>query len=115
MSLSRMVVAMLMIMLMSSAGWATTWSVDQADAGCSDGSCTPCCTIQGAVYKSSGNDVISVMPGNYPENIDFRDMLSVGNITLERRRDRIRSSFPLHPVIPCGTATGISTPSSSMG
>ncbi len=61
---------------------ATMWSVDPSGS-CSDSSCTPCCTIQGAVLKSSGGDVISVAPGTYPENVDLSDMASVGNITLE--------------------------------
>lgn len=62
---------------------ATTWSVDQGDPGCSDGPCAPCCTIQAAVEHSSGTDIVSVATGTYPEQVDIRDMQSIGDIVLE--------------------------------
>jgi len=70
-----------MILLATGTTSAITWNV--AQTGCSDATCTPCCTIQGAVGHSIGNDVISVAPGTYVEQVDFRGMLSVGDITLE--------------------------------
>lgn len=73
------------MVVLSTVSWvgAATLNVDQNDAGCSDGACDPCCTIQGAVYQSVDDDVISVAPGTYPEQIDFRDMWTIGDITLE--------------------------------
>ncbi|HSN53567.1 MAG TPA: right-handed parallel beta-helix repeat-containing protein [Candidatus Sulfomarinibacteraceae bacterium] len=61
---------------------SNTWNVDQA-ASCSDSTCAPCCTIQAAIERSSDGDTISVAPGTYTESLDLRDMLSVGDITLE--------------------------------
>ena len=81
MRLSRTLFFGVLIVVVPAVSWATTWNV--AQTGCDDSSCAPCCTIQAAVEKSSGGDVISVAPGTYPENVDFRDMLSVGDITLE--------------------------------
>lgn len=81
MSLSRPLVVTAIVFLLPCAALATTWNV--AQTGCNDTSCAPCCTIQGAVYKSVGGDTISVAPGTYPEIVDFRFMLSVGDITLE--------------------------------
>ncbi|MEX1311938.1 MAG: right-handed parallel beta-helix repeat-containing protein [Candidatus Sulfomarinibacteraceae bacterium] len=71
----------MLIAVAPTVSWAATWNV--AQTGCNDTSCTPCCTIQAAVEHSVGGDVISVAPGTYPENIDFRNMASVGNISLE--------------------------------
>ena len=81
MSLIRLAVVFSIILVPSGATWATTWSV--APTGCSDTTCTPCCTIQGAVGHAVGNDVISVAAGTYVEQVDFRGMATVGNITLE--------------------------------
>jgi parallel beta-helix repeat protein len=81
MSLNRWFVWSVVFMMAPAVGRTATWDVGQT--GCSDASCTPCCTIQAAVEKSSGGDVISVAPGTYPENVDFRYMASVGDITLE--------------------------------
>jgi len=80
MSLSRVFIGGLITFLATGAASATTWNVDQT--GCSDTTCTPCCTIQGAVGHSIGNDVISVAPGTYIEQVDFRGMATVGDITL---------------------------------
>lgn len=82
MRLDRGFLVVWLSVLVTGTAQGTTWSVDQA-AACSDSTCAPCCTIQGAVFKASDDDTISVAPGTYPENIDFRDMLSVGTITLE--------------------------------
>jgi hypothetical protein len=81
MRLSRTLSIGVLFFAVPSVSWATTWNV--AQAACDDTSCTPCCTIQGAVEHSVGGDVISVAPGTYPENVDFQDMSSVGQITLE--------------------------------
>ncbi len=81
MSLIRLIVVFSIILVPSGAAWATTWNV--APTGCSDTTCTPCCTIQGAVGHAVGNDVISVAAGTYAEQVDFRGMATVGNITLE--------------------------------
>ncbi len=82
MSLIRLLFCGSIILLQAGAVSAVTWNVEQI-GGCSDSSCNPCCTIQGAVAKSVGGDVISVLPGTYPEQVDFRGMQSVGDITLE--------------------------------
>jgi len=81
MDLNRTVVLGLVILVAPTPSLATIWNV--AQTGCDDTICAPCCTIQGAVVKSSGGDVISVASGTYPENVDFRNMSSVGDIRLE--------------------------------
>ena len=80
MSLNRAVVG-LFILVASGSVTAATWNV--AQTACNDATCVPCCTIQGAVGHSVGNDVIRVAPGTYPEQVDFRGMSVVGDITLE--------------------------------
>ena len=80
MSLSRALAPGLIILLAAGTTSATTWNVVQT--GCDDSTCTPCCTIQGAVGHSIGNDIISVAPGTYVEQVDFRGMATVGDITL---------------------------------
>ena len=81
MSLSRTLASGLIILLAAGTISATTWNV--AQTGCDDSTCLPCCTIQGAVGHSIGNDIISVAPGTYVEQVDFRGMLTVGDITLK--------------------------------
>lgn len=83
MALRRAVSWLVLVVFATGTGWAATRNVVAPPASCSDSTCAPCCTIQGAVVLSSGGDVIIVAPGSYPENIDFRAMASVGNITLE--------------------------------
>lgn len=91
MSLTRILLGGLIILVGSGIGWAATVPVDeahtllvnQAHPSCSDSTCSPCCTIQGAVYFAFPDDVISVEPGTYAEQVDFRDMALVGDITLE--------------------------------
>lgn len=75
----------LLLVLTIGTGWAATRYVDPSGASgvCNDSTCLPCCTIQAAVTKSSGGDVISVADGTYAENVDFSAMLSAGSITLE--------------------------------
>lgn len=68
-------------LLVSTVLHGATWNV--AQTGCSDTTCAPCCTIQAAVERSSGGDVISVAPGTYPEQVDIRDMAVVGDITIQ--------------------------------
>jgi parallel beta-helix repeat protein len=85
MRLDQVFTNVLVIALAAGAASASTWNVDSANPSCNDGSCTPCCTIQGAVYQSSGGDVISVSPGTYAEQVDFRDMWSIGDITLQAK------------------------------
>ena len=82
MTFRRSIVWVLLGALAAGAGQAATWNVDNTVA-CNDSTCAPCCTIQGAVGKSSGGDIISVADGSYPENIDFRGMSSIGDITLQ--------------------------------
>ncbi len=91
MSLIRILFGSLIILMGSSIGWAATVPVDeahtllvnQAHPSCSDSTCSPCCTIQGAVFFAFPDDVISVEPGTYVEQVDFRNMAVVGDITLE--------------------------------
>lgn len=83
MSLNRTVAIGVSALLAPAVAGAVTWGVDQGAPGCSDSGCSPCCTIQAAVGHSVGGDVVSVEPGTYPENIDFRGMSIVGDITLE--------------------------------
>lgn len=82
MSLNRACIFVLFILQAAGVASATTWTVSPT-GGCSDTSCNPCCTIQAAVEKSTGGDLINVDPGTYPEEVDLRQMLSVGDITLE--------------------------------
>jgi hypothetical protein len=81
MRLNRVLFVGLAIIMTTGVASAVTWNV--APTGCNDNTCTPCCTIHAAVEKSSGGDTISIGPGTYPEQVDIRDMLSVGDITLE--------------------------------
>jgi hypothetical protein len=81
MRLSSFLACLVLSVLVVGTASAATWNV--AQTGCSDVTCTPCCTIQGAVGHASGGDTISVSPGTYPENLDFRNMASVGDLTLE--------------------------------
>jgi len=81
MSLSRAIVCVLGFLLITGAASATTWNV--AQTVCNNTTCAPCCDIQAAVGHAVGNDVISVAPGTYVEQVDFRGMLTVGDITLE--------------------------------
>lgn len=60
---------------------AATWQV--ATSGCSDASCTPCCTIQAAVERCGPGDVVSVGSGTYAEQVDLRQMSTPGSIRLE--------------------------------
>lgn len=80
MCLNRTLIFGVLIAVAPAVSWATTWNV--AQTGCNDTSCTPCCTIQAAVEHSVGGDVVSVAPGTYVEQVDFRDMATVGDITL---------------------------------
>jgi len=73
-----------LLVLATTTGWAATRTVDNSGV-CSDSTCAPCCTIQEAVSRSSGGDVISVATGTYPENVDLRYMASYGDLTLEAR------------------------------
>lgn len=71
----------LIILAAPSVAAAATWNVDQANSGCSDSVCSPCCTIQGAVNKCFGGDMVSIAPGTYAEQVDVRDMFVMGNIS----------------------------------
>lgn len=82
MSLIRTLFGGLIIVMAPVFGWAATWDVDQANSGCSDSTCTPCCTIQGAVNQCLGGDMVSIAPGTYAEQVDIRNMAVIGNITL---------------------------------
>ncbi|RZV41247.1 MAG: right-handed parallel beta-helix repeat-containing protein [Acidimicrobiales bacterium] len=75
-------VSWVLFVFVPTTGSAVTWTVDNSGT-CSDSGCAPCCTIQGAIGKASGGDIVSVADGSYPENIDFRGMASIGDITLE--------------------------------
>lgn len=75
-------VSWVLFVFVTTTGSAATWTVDNSGS-CSDTACSPCCTIQGAIGKASGGDIVSVADGSYPENIDFRGMLSIGDITLK--------------------------------
>ena len=59
----------------------TTLDVDSSVA-CDDTTCTPCCTIQGAVNKCVGGDTVRVFAGVYPENVDLASMATLGDITV---------------------------------
>ncbi|MEE4273125.1 MAG: right-handed parallel beta-helix repeat-containing protein [Thermoanaerobaculales bacterium] len=84
MRLAHLTVLGVVLFSMISGSGAATLEVDQSNPSCDDGDCDPCCcTIQGAVFQSVHDDVISVAPGTYPEQIDFRDMWVIGDITLE--------------------------------
>lgn len=83
MRLNRVSVFGLIFLVAPCVGGATTLLVDQAHSSCSDSSCSPCCTIQGAMFYAFPNDVISVATGTYVEQVDFREMAVVGDITLE--------------------------------
>jgi hypothetical protein len=80
MRLSRTLSIGVLFFAVPSVSWATTWNV--AQTACSDTTCAPCCTIQAAVERSGHNDVVSVAPGTYVEQVDFRGMSTVGDITL---------------------------------
>ena len=57
-------------------------NVDQGDAGCSDATGTPYCTIGGAVGDAVSGDSINVLPGTYAESVDLGGMATPGAISL---------------------------------
>ena len=85
MAVRRAVLWILLVVVATGTGWAVTRNVDKDNVGCNDTSCAPCCTIQAAVGKSSGGDVISVATGTYDENVDLRYMASYGDLTLQAK------------------------------
>jgi len=81
---------------------ATTWNV--SPTGCSDSTCDPCCTIQGAVGKSWAGDTISVGPGTYTENIVPQNMnYPLGDLTL------VAAGGPGTVLVNPGTGRGLIT------
>ena len=85
MAVRRAVLWLLLVVVATGAGSASTLNVDQSDGTCNDTLCEPCCTIQAAVGESIGGDVISVATGTYVENVDLRYMASYGDLTLEAK------------------------------
>ncbi len=82
MAVRRVILWILLVVVATGAGWATTRIVDNT-VTCDDTACAPCCTIQAAIGKSAGGDIVSVADGTYPETLDFRGMASIGDITVK--------------------------------
>jgi len=61
---------------------AATLNVNGADAGCSDVTGTPYCTIGAAVLAANAGDTINIFPGTYAESVDLSTMATPGDITL---------------------------------